>query len=99
MTRVRGNDIGPVGEQIANNIKRARIAAGMRLEDLSAALGEMGRAATISQLSKVENCHTNPRSEDLVFIAVALGCPTADLVDMSHPPVAATQALRTRVSA
>lgn len=72
-----GDDVGAaeLGRRVADNLRRARKARGLSLDDLARSSG-VSRAA----LSQVETCKSNPTVGLLWKIAVGLGVPFAELV-------------------
>lgn len=65
-------ELGPVGERVAENVKRLRAARNLDLADLSLRLGELGRPIGVPALSRIENGQRRIDASDLVALAVAL---------------------------
>lgn len=70
--RQRGNDIGPTGLTVAENLKRIRTQIGMTQKDLSDELSRIGRKIPVSSIGKMEAGLRNVQVDDLMAIAVAL---------------------------
>jgi transcriptional regulator with XRE-family HTH domain len=64
--------VGPVGQQVAENIKGSRTRAGMSVRGLSAKLEELGRPILPSGITKIEQGGRRVDADDLVAIATAL---------------------------
>jgi transcriptional regulator with XRE-family HTH domain len=66
------NEIGPIGQRVAQNIKGLREARGLNQADLAAAAQRLGRPVTRSAISKTEEAKRRIDVDDLVAFALAL---------------------------
>jgi len=66
------NEIGPVGQRVAQNIKGLREARGLNQTELAAAVKRLGRPVTRSAVSKTEEAKRRIDVDDLVAFALAL---------------------------
>lgn len=84
--RVRGNDIGPTGKTVGENIGRVRKGQRISLQQLESKLDEMGRRISLSGLSKIERGERRVDVDDLMAIAIALDvAPTTLLLPAGEP--------------
>lgn len=84
--RVRGNDIGPTGITVGENISRVRKSQQISLQALEARLSEIGRKISLSGLSKIENGDRRVDTDDLMAIAIALDVtPLGLLLPIDEP--------------
>jgi transcriptional regulator with XRE-family HTH domain len=70
--RQRGNDMGPTGRAVAENLKRIRVAAGMTQAQLSEAVREVGYSIPTAAIGKIETRDRRVDVDDLAVLAVAL---------------------------
>jgi transcriptional regulator with XRE-family HTH domain len=74
--------LGPVGEQVVQNVEELRKIRGLSLRALAAALGELGRPIGPNQLHALSQGARRVDADDLVALAIALGVnPNALLFD------------------
>ena len=66
------NEIGPVGQRVAQNIKGIREARGLNQTELAEAAKRLGRPVTRSAVSKTEEAKRRIDVDDLVAFALAL---------------------------
>jgi transcriptional regulator with XRE-family HTH domain len=66
------NPLGPTGDTVRQNIKRAREARGLSYAALSRMLAEAGRPIPTLGLSRIEEGQRRVDADDLVALAVAL---------------------------
>ncbi|WP_084103852.1 XRE family transcriptional regulator [Demequina sp. NBRC 110056] len=71
---------GPTPLTVGRRVRAARLAAGMTVHDLAAALGR-----SASQVSVIENGRRELRVSDLQRVATALGCGLDHLLDPTPP--------------
>jgi transcriptional regulator with XRE-family HTH domain len=64
--------VGPIGQQVAENVKGFRTRAGMSVRNLSAKLKELGRPILPSGITKIEHGERRVDVDDLVALADAL---------------------------
>lgn len=84
--RTRGNDVGPTGKTVGENVERIRRGRRMALKELSAELSALGRPISLSGLSKLENGDRKADSDDLMALALALNVsPVALLLPQGNP--------------
>ncbi len=67
------NEIGPVGQRVAQNIKGLREARGLNQTELAEGAKRLGRPVTRSAISKTEDAKRRVDVDDLVAFALALG--------------------------
>lgn len=97
--RVRGNDIGPTGRTVANNIARARKSQQISLQELEERLIQVGRRISFSGLSKIERAERRVDVDDLMAIAVALDVsPLGLLLPVDREPATLIEATGARGS-
>lgn len=65
-------EIGPVGQQVAENIARLRARDNLKQQELAERLQTAGRPITASALSKVEQCDRRVDVDDLMALAICL---------------------------
>lgn len=84
--RVRGNDLGPTGRTVGENIARVRRSQQMSLQQLEERLESMGRRISLSGLSKIERGERRVDADDLMVLAIALDvAPTSLLLPQGDP--------------
>lgn len=84
--RVRGNDIGPTGMAVAENIARVRKSQQVSLQELERRLDHLGRRISFSGLSKIERGQKRVDVDDLMAISIALDvAPNALLLPIGEP--------------
>jgi transcriptional regulator with XRE-family HTH domain len=64
-------NLGPIGEQVAENVQRLRGA--MSYRELSDRLSEVGRPIPVLGLSRIESKARRVDADDLIALAIALG--------------------------
>ncbi|PPG53754.1 hypothetical protein C5C24_01760 [Rathayibacter sp. AY2B3] len=69
----RGNDVGATGFEVARNLKRIRLYAGLTQADVSGMLGRMGRPVPVASIGKMESGDRRVEVDDLVALAVVFG--------------------------
>lgn len=78
--RIRGNDVGPTGKTVGENVARIRRQSRMSLAALEEKLIDLGRRVSISGLSKIERGERRVDSDDLMALSVALDVPPVALL-------------------
>jgi transcriptional regulator with XRE-family HTH domain len=68
------NPLGPVGQRVMVNVKQLREDRRLSYKDLSARLASLGRPIPVLGLSRLEKGERRVDADDLVALAVALGC-------------------------
>jgi transcriptional regulator with XRE-family HTH domain len=68
------NPLGPAGARVAYNVRRLRQQQGLTFKDLSGRLEQLGRPIPVLGLSRLERGERRVDADDLVALAVALGC-------------------------
>lgn len=68
----RSNEIGPIGQRVAQNIKQLRERSRLSQEQLAAAVRRLGRPVTRSGVTKTEDSARRMDVDDLVAFALAL---------------------------
>lgn len=76
---------GPAGQNVATAVRKQREHLGMSLQELSEALGELGRPILPSGLSKIEAGTRRVDADDLVALSQALGLPIGFMVKERAP--------------
>jgi transcriptional regulator with XRE-family HTH domain len=66
------NEIGPVGQRVAQNIKGLREARGLNQTELAEAVKRLGRPVTRTAVSKTEEAKRRIDVDDLIAFALAL---------------------------
>lgn len=91
----RSNELGPIGRQVAANVRRFRDNAKPRMstQDLAKRMTDLGRPIAATGITRIESGQRRVDADDLVALAVALGVtPTLLLLppDVSDDDVAVT---------
>jgi 8-oxo-dGTP pyrophosphatase MutT (NUDIX family)/transcriptional regulator with XRE-family HTH domain len=80
--------LGPVGGYLIENLKELRARRRLNYKDLSERLEKLGRPIPTLGLSRIEKGNRRVDADDLVALAVALGCtPNALLLPPVTPPL------------
>lgn len=79
------NPLGPVGEQLRDNIRRLREERGFSYQRLSELLAELGRPIPTLGLSRLERGERRVDADDLVALAKALGTDIVQLLGLGCP--------------
>ncbi|CAN5381415.1 hypothetical protein BH09ACT6_BH09ACT6_18780 [soil metagenome] len=72
-SKQRGNEIGVTGREVARNVKRVRLAAGLTQQEVSQYLAELGRPIPVASIGKIESADRRVEVDDLMSLAIALG--------------------------
>ncbi|WP_157487932.1 helix-turn-helix domain-containing protein [Leifsonia sp. Root1293] len=87
--RQRGNDIGPTGKTVAENVKRLRGELNLKQSELSERLSALGQPIPTASIGKLESGLRKVEVDDLMAIAVALNVsPLALLLPDTRSPEA-----------
>ncbi|MBT2491519.1 helix-turn-helix transcriptional regulator [Streptomyces sp. ISL-96] len=78
------NPLGPIGENVRDNVKRLRQEQNLTLAELARRLSKIGRSIPSLGLSRIENGERRVDADDLVALASVLGVSPAALL---LPPV------------
>jgi transcriptional regulator with XRE-family HTH domain len=81
--RLRGNDAGPVGAAVAENVKRLRHAQRLTQADLAERLRELGRPIPLASVAKLEAGDRRIDVDDVAALARALRVPVSTLIATS----------------
>ncbi|MEU7913456.1 helix-turn-helix domain-containing protein [Microbispora bryophytorum] len=73
VVRRQTNDVGPVGREVAANLRRFRDARGLSTTQLSKLLAEQGRPIQPTGITKIEKGDRRVDVDDLVALATVLG--------------------------
>ena len=79
--RVRANELGPVAERVAANIKRQRFTRRMTTEQLAESVSGLGRPMYANTITKIEKLQRRVDVDDLTALATALGVTAAQLLE------------------
>lgn len=86
-TRQRGNDIGPIGERLGDQVRRVRLDRGLTQSELSESLGRLGRPIPTASIGRLESGGRKVDVDDLMAIAYALDVsPLALLLPFTQTP-------------
>ncbi|TKG66184.1 helix-turn-helix domain-containing protein [Prauserella endophytica] len=69
----RANDIGPIGEHIAENVRSLRNEQRLTTRELAERLSELGRPIPPTGITRVEKLQRRVDADDLIALALALG--------------------------
>lgn len=68
----RANDLGPIGEQLATNVKTLRSSLALTTEQLAERVAALGRPMRANTITKIEKGQRRVDADDLVTLAIAL---------------------------
>ena len=95
MATRRKIDKGPSSLRVAANMKRLRLARGLKLDDLAERMSELGRPILKSGLARIETGERRVDVDDLMALAIALETNTNGLLldpESDSEPVQLTEA-------
>ncbi len=86
-SRSRGNDIGPTGITVGENIRRIRGEQSFTQADMAKNLAENGHPIPVASIGRIESGDRRVEVDDLMAIAIVLGVsPLALLLPMTRGP-------------
>jgi hypothetical protein len=74
------NVIGPVGRNVATNIRRIREVRRLSQRDVAAGMSAVGRSVYFNTIAKIEACSRRVDADDLVALAAALSVSPEQLL-------------------